>query len=998
MKSGKLRVFGCVAVMSLLFGSSQMVRAQSNDLSILQRILQSTSGSNQQQLPTDNSGQYSYPSSSQIQSPVTGQTQTLPPQNNMMPVENISNIEKLFSVKSGVRLDQFGYKMLGGLSTPNAPIVGAIQDSYVLGPGDEVIITLRGQENSTYNVPIGRDGMVILPRLRPMRAAGLTLAEFRDQLQQQVSQAFQATKMYLSLGQLRQIAVTVVGNVPNPGVRNLSALATPLDALLLSGGVKKAGSLRRVQIIRDGKSISLDLYGVIEGSGPVHNMQLREGDRIVVPALGPVFAVAGMVRRPAIYEFPAGQRSMTVSRALSLAGGLEIRGKYRLEALTTLPDGRTQLVNLSEGGLVRDSDILIVEPAASQQVGDVRYSGPMAMGGQYALGHTPTLKALLSAPGALGKSPYMLFGLIVRKDPKTLIDHLLAFAPVSVLTGTSDISLQSQDTVRVFTLTEMSWLTRQAQAYEHRIQATSSLGQIEDMVAQRGNAGGSFTDTSSSGLGGSSSERTALKLAELDVLSTELRLRPENIDFGAHQSSGANGASANGAGTSSTAAPTSSMESGFASNSYSGLNNPYQTGPSLTEVTQGPSTQPTAVPATTPATMSAPPSEIAKNPYAPVQQPAANPNSLYELANNVPSTPEGISADAAVYNFDQLGRQLGVDPLILAEFFLDNGVDLRGAVRNPGAYVAASGINLGDLVAAAGGTSGWADNSGVEMVTTNVDSATGAAHTERKLLRVSDAALNTISVVPHDQFRFNEVFNDLNHGTVTIKGEVRFPGTYQVLRGDRLSSILARAGGLTDDAYPYGTVFLRASQAHIERENLELQVQTIRRENLNSPDALQQINDMVKDIQNSKTLGRITVQSDPAVLASHPQEDVLLENSDVIYVPQRPSSVTVVGEVQKPGAYLFKSNLTADDYIDLAGGMARYADSDYAFVVFPDGKTRKIDSGWINFDSGKIPPGSVIVIPRDLNPLTWHQFITDSTSFISQWILAAASLAVLSNN
>jgi hypothetical protein len=67
-------------------------------------------------------------------------------------------------------------------------------------------------------------------------------------------------------------------------------------------------------------------------------------------------------------------------------------------------------------------------------------------------------------------------------------------------------------------------------------------------------------------------------------------------------------------------------------------------------------------------------------------------------------------------------------------------------------------------------------------------------------------------------------------------------------------------------------------------------------------------------------------------------------------------------------------------------------------VVFPDGKTRKIDSSWINLNSDKVPPGSVIVIPRDLNPLTWHQFITDSTSFISQWILAAASLAVLSNN
>jgi protein involved in polysaccharide export with SLBB domain len=962
--------------------------AQTSDVSLLQRLLQGANTN--QQFPVEATGQNSYPTPFLPNTP-SAQPQSTSQNSSTVRQENISNVEKLFSVRSGVRLAQFGYNLLGGASSVGVPTVGAVSDSFVLGPGDEMVVTLRGQENSTYNIQVGRDGMVILPRLRPMRAAGLTLGDFRTQLQQQVAQAFQATSVFLSLGQLRQISVTVIGNVPNPGVRVLSALSSPLDALMLSGGVKKSGSLRRVQIIRDGKTIPLDLYGVVEGRASSSSLDLRDGDRIVVPALGPVFAVTGLVRRPAIFELAAGSNGISVASAISLAGGLQLRGKYHIQALTTLRDGRTQLVNLSERSIIHDSDILMIQAAASERVGDIEYSGPLPLNGQYSVSTTPSLKALLTAPGALGDHPYMLFGLVVRKNPKTLINGLLAFAPVRVISGSGDIKLQSHDIVRVFTNTEMSWLARQAQAYEHRMQATASLGQIQDTVARENASSDRSSDLFGGHASGSSRERTALRLAELDVLSDEFRLRPENIDFaaGARQSSFPAGASPSA--DSSTQSPSPSL---------SGTDNPYQlradAGSAPSALAQPAGTTSSAN--VNSATEANGTSDSSKNLYAPSPQPSPNPNSLYDLANAVPSTPEGVTLNSITYNFEQLGRQLGVDPLVLAEFFLDNRADLQGAVRNPGTYLAADGITLGDLVAAAGGTARWVDNSGVEMVTTQVNPSVGAATTERKLLKVSDQSLDTITVHPHDQFRFNEVFNDLNQGTVSIRGEVRFPGTYQILRGDRLSSILARAGGLTDNAYPYGAVFLRASQARIERDNLELQVQTIRRENLNSADALQQINTMVADIQKSKTLGRITIQADPAVLASHPGDDLLLENADVLYIPQRPSSITVVGEVQKPGAYLFKPGLSADDYIDLAGGVARYADEDYAFVVFPDGKTRKIDSSWINLNSDKIPPGSVIVIPRDLNPLTWHQFITDSTSFISQWILAAASLAVLSKN
>ena len=167
---------------------------------------------------------------------------------------------------------------------------------------------------------------------------------------------------------------------------------------------------------------------------------------------------------------------------------------------------------------------------------------------------------------------------------------------------------------------------------------------------------------------------------------------------------------------------------------------------------------------------------------------------------------------------------------------------------------------------------------------------------------------------------------------MTIAGQVRYPGTFDITRGERLSSLLMRAGGLTDEAYPFGTVFTRQSASLQEADGnqrtarlLEDNIATAATlpATLINPSGLQYVENIAQALRTAPALGRISVTADPVILATRPESDILLEAGDTIYVPKRPSTVTVTGEVLNNGAFAYKPGLTVSDYIRLAGGGKR---------------------------------------------------------------------------
>ena len=132
-------------------------------------------------------------------------------------------------------------------------------------------------------------------------------------------------------------------------------------------------------------------------------------------------------------------------------------------------------------------------------------------------------------------------------------------------------------------------------------------------------------------------------------------------------------------------------------------------------------------------------------------------------------------------------------------------------------------------------------------------------------------------VRPGDAIRFNQVYTNVNVGNVTLQGEVRFPGTYSIVRGEHLSDLLARAGGLTNTAYPYGTVFLRKSAAAVEHDGYVRMAEEVESQLLISsrpgswaalPFRRQQIQTLADKLRNQTALGRIAIVADPSILAS----------------------------------------------------------------------------------------------------------------------------------
>jgi len=866
--------------------------------------------------------------------------------------------------------------------------------------------------------------------LAPIPAAGRSFGSFRQDVDAAVRRAYVASTASVAIGRVRQISVLVSGEVNVPGPRIVTGLSSVVDALLLSNGVKKTGSLRNIRIQRQGHDYTVDLYSMLTGSGSGGAMRLADGDRIVVPSLGATVAVAGLVRRPGIYELPARSNGMTARALLALAGGQEVRGQYRLAVQRIEADGRLNLAPIQNASLlVRDSEILRVELGADLASAQATLSGGSGLAGQYAVTTGTRLSDVIKAPGALGATPYTLFGIIVRKDPRTLLRSLVAFTPVAVLNGSEDQVLQTDDIVRPLSVSEAQMLSFVLKTYLDKLaldqarirnpleaQRADAAAQAQAVTTGAGNNANASANAAAQATAGAISPNNPFGLppealqsfssGQEDFSSVPADLQRSNIiallDIAApgtllaqqrqlayQQSLVASTSTGN-----QTPAQVAQAQQAALLAAQSGV--PLQSGtPNVPGTVPSPYGQ---QPAMANGVLGANGQTDIGPDGLPVQPPAPN----YQ---DQPAVPGGYASNREARTFGELTRQLDVDPLVLVNFLIDHRARLDGAVRGPGSYFVGPNVSLADLVLAAGGTVSWADESGVELLTTAVDTSNGRAASQRQTLPLRQGTLASYVVRARDQLHFNKVFTDTGIGSVTVQGEVRFAGNYPITRGEHLSDVLMRAGGLTSTAYPRGTVFLRKSAAQVEQDGYnraasEIQSQLVagmaRVGNDKIPgDAITAIQGFVNQLRTQKPLGRIAIAADPAVLAANPSQDPLLEPGDVVFIPQRPSTVAVLGEVMQPGSYSYQAGMTVGDYIKRAGGYAQFSNNDLTFIVQPDGSAKRLETSWLGFDSTTLPPGSTIVVPRDLAPLSSRQIVLDVTGIMSSLAVTIASLAVL---
>ena len=250
----------------------------------------------------------------------------------------------------------------------------------------------------------------------------------------------------------------------------------------------------------------------------------------------------------------------------------------------------------------------------------------------------------------------------------------------------------------------------------------------------------------------------------------------------------------------------------------------------------------------------------------------------------------------------------------------------------------------------------------------------------------------------------------VKNSVVELSGEFRFPGFYSVSPGERLSSVIRRAGGLTENAYPIGAAFTRKSVAIRQKLSFERSADFIEQSIADTlisgsaegitADAMAPISNLVERLRGLEPSGRQVIQADPYLLKDNPELDLLLHDEDILFIPKRPDSITVVGEVRTPSTHTFISGVKATEYILSSGGFKDSADKDGLFLLLPNGvskelTTRRLLSGTKSVD---ILPGSTIVVPRDPRPFDWLAMTRSITPVLAGAAIEIATITALLKN
>ncbi|EGQ8061862.1 SLBB domain-containing protein [Vibrio parahaemolyticus] len=336
----------------------------------------------------------------------------------------------------------------------------------------------------------------------------------------------------------------------------------------------------------------------------------------------------------------------------------------------------------------------------------------------------------------------------------------------------------------------------------------------------------------------------------------------------------------------------------------------------------------------------------------------------------------------------QQQSRLGLAPQI-AEVF--------GEVKHPGRYPITPRMTISTLIEAAGGLTYNAFTINAELARTVINSKDERASidVERIDLRqaIQGSTADNAIIVGRDRLNILEKPNVKLQSTVTLQGEVRFPGTYTVRQGETLGELLERAGGLTEFAHPQGAIFTREALRLQEQKLLNQYAADMRAETakktfradsnmgsvISNPEATLKF---VEEASRSKALGRMVVQLN-RILKDERSADFMLEDGDFLFVPTFRNTVSIMGEVQVPITYLLDNNLDVDDYLNKAGGAKKQADEDRIFVVRADGSVYKPTSGyWFGNNHEELKAGDTIVVPID----------TDYRDALSTWTAATQIL------
>lgn len=339
---------------------------------------------------------------------------------------------------------------------PNMNI--ATPQTYVLGPGDQVVIDVYGASQNTHQLTISPEGTVTVPGYGPIYVSGMTVAAANGKIRSTLGSRYASSKVKLSVGQTRTIMINVMGEVRTPGTYTLSAFSTVFHALYRAGGINDIGTLRNVKVYRNGKLITVvDIYEYILNGRLAGNVRLQDGDVVQVGPYDCLVGVTGNVKRPMFYEM---RKNESVATLLKYAGGFTGDAYKKAVRLVRQTGERYSVFNVDEFDMssfkVDDGDAVTVDGMLNRYENMVEVKGAIFRPGQYRLGGEVTsVRGLIERAEGVTEDAFTAHAVLHRMKADRSLE-VVSVDVQGILAGTvPDIPLKNEDVLFIPTQAEL---------------------------------------------------------------------------------------------------------------------------------------------------------------------------------------------------------------------------------------------------------------------------------------------------------------------------------------------------------------------------------------------------------------------------------------------------------------------------------------------------------------------------------------------------------------
>ena len=332
---------------------------------------------------------------------------------------------------TGAPLELFGKNLFVDVPTTFAPFDAAqVNGDYVIGTGDEIQVRGWGMINVDLTATVDRSGAIYIPRVGAVRVAGVKYKDLQGHLKQAIGKFFNNFELTASISQTRAVQIYVVGHAVQPGTYTLNSMSTLLNALFTSGGPDSSGSMRNIQLKRGGATVAtFDLYDMLVKGDKSRDQTLRDGDVIYIPEVGPLVALTGNVKTPAIFELKG---PASLADVLNWAGGVDsssdqkqiivektVNNSYQmiadLVADKTTIEARLAAIPVKPTDVIRFFAPAAIPIEAQYQSEYVRVSGEVKQSGVFKIRKGETLRDLMFRLGGNTDAGY-LYGTQLKRE------------------------------------------------------------------------------------------------------------------------------------------------------------------------------------------------------------------------------------------------------------------------------------------------------------------------------------------------------------------------------------------------------------------------------------------------------------------------------------------------------------------------------------------------------------------------------------------------------